>query len=184
MKNIEIEARSFITKKQYKSLLQRLRKEAKFVDSINEETVYFSGPGKDLRIRRNDKNAFIILKEGRIHDDSREEIEIKFDRSEFENIEELLKRLGYADAIRWFRKRRIYKWGGVKLFLDDTKGYGLIIELEKFGKPKDKKMIHQNLERKLKSLRIQITPKEEFNRKFKYYKNNWREILKYETPKF
>jgi predicted adenylyl cyclase CyaB len=184
MKNIEIEARSFITKKQYKSLLQKLREGAKFIGSVNEETVYFSGPGKDLRIRRDDKNAFIILKEGRVHDDSREEIEIKFNTNEFKNIEELFKRLGYRDAIRWFRKRRIYKWGGVKLFLDDTKGYGLIIELEKLGKVKEKGIVHRDLESKLKSLGIKITPKSEFNKRFKYYKNNWRKILKYKKRNF
>ena len=178
MKNIEVEVRSFITKKQYKSLLQKLREGAKFIGSINEETVYFSGPSKDLRLRRDDKNAFIILKEGRVHDDSREEIEIKFDRAEFKNIEELFKRLGYRDAIRWFRKRRIYKWDGVKLFLDDTKGYGMIIELEKFGKREQEKKVHKELENKLKFLGIKITPKQEFNRKFEYYKKNWRKILK------
>jgi len=179
MKNIEIEARSFVTKKQCKNLIKKLKKEARFVDSINEETVYFSGPGKDLRLRRDDENAFIILKEGRIHDSSREEIEIKFDRVEFKNIEELFKRLGYVDAVRWFRKRIIYKWGEIKILLDDTKGYGLIIELEKLGKTGKRRKIYKDLRNKLESFGIKVTSKEEFDRKFEYYKKNWRKIIKY-----
>jgi len=179
MRNIEIELRSFIDKPQYKILLKRLGKEAKFIDSIEEETIYFGVKNKDLRIRKDEKQAYIILKEGKIHDDSREEIEIDFEREDFEKIEKLLKRLGYKDEVRWFRKRRIYKWKDIKVLLDDTNGYGLILELEKIGTPKNKGKIHKELENKLKYLGVKITPKKVFEKKFKYYKNNWKKILKY-----
>lgn len=178
MKNIEIETRSFITKGEYKRLVQKFGKEAKFLDSVNEETVYFKGARGDLRLRKNDKQAYIILKGGKIHDDFREEIEIKCDKKDFKKIEELFKKLGFEDEIHWFRKRRIYKWEDTKVFLDDTKGYGYIIELEKIGKLREKERIHKELENKLKSLGIKITPKKVFNQKFNYYKNNWRKILK------
>ncbi len=179
MKNIEIEVRSFIPKEEYKKLLKRLNKEAKFVDSVKEETVYFSSP-KDLRIRFNGKNSFLILKEGKIHEDSREETEVKCDKKDFRKLEELLKKLEFKVKIRWFRKRRIYQWKGIKVLLDDTKGYGFIIELEKIGKVKGAKKIYKNLKNKLKSLGIKITPKKVFDEKFKYYKNNWEKILNYE----
>lgn len=180
MRNIEIEVRSFINKLQYKRLLKRLGKEAKFIDSVEEETVYFWAPNKDLRIRKDKKQAYIILKEGKIHDDSRKETEIRLKKDDFSKIESLFKKLGYKDKIRWFRKRRVYKWRGVKVFLDDTKGYGLIIELEKIGNERNKEKIHKELESKLKSFGIKITPKSEFDIKFKYYKNNWKKTLKYE----
>jgi len=178
MKNIEIETRSFITKGEYKRLVQKFGKEAKFLDSVNEETVYFKGARGDLRLRKNDKQAYIILKGGKIHDDFREEIEIKCDKKDFKKIEELFKKLGFEDEIHWFRKRRIYKWEDTKVFLDDTKGYGYIIELEKIGKLREKERIHKELENKLKSLGIKITPKKVFEEKFKYYKRNWRKIIK------
>lgn len=177
MKNIEIEARSFITKSEYKKLVKKFGKEAKFLDSIKEETVYFKTYKGDLRLRRDQKQAYIILKGGKIHDDFREEIEIKCDKSDFKKIEKLFQRLGFREQIRWFRKRRIYQWGDTKLFLDNTKGYGFIIELEKIGSLKNKAKIHQELENKLKSLGIKITSKKVFEEKFKYYKRNWRQIL-------
>lgn len=181
VKNIEVEVRSFISRSEYKKLEKILRKEAKFIDSVKEETVYFGVKNKDLRLRRNNNKAYIILKEGKIHDGSREEIEIRLKKEDFEKIEKLFKRLGYKDEIRWFRNRRIYKWGDLKVFLDNTKGYGLIVELEKIGTIKNKEKIHKFLEEKIKSLRIEITPKSIFEKKFKYYKNNWKKILKYEN---
>ena len=99
MKNIEIEVRSFITKKEYEKLQRILKKEAKFIDSIEEETVYFEAKNKDLRLRKNEKEAFLILKEGKIHDDSREEIEVRIKRDDFSKIEKIFKRLGYRDKI-------------------------------------------------------------------------------------
>ena len=176
MNNIEIEARSFISKNEYERLLKILREEAKFLESVEEETVYFEAKDKDLRLRKNEKEAFLILKEGKIHDDSREEIEVRIKRDDFGKIEKIFKKLGYRDKIRWFRKRIIFKLGNIKVLLDNTKGYGLILELEKIGTAKEK--VHKYLEQKIKSLGIKITPRKVFEKKFKYYKNNWRKILK------
>lgn len=177
MKKIEIEARSFITKEEYKKLKKKLDKEAKFLDSINEETVYFKGTKGDLRLRRDENQTYIIFKKGKIHNDSREEMEIKFAKQDFKKIEKLFKKLGFREEIKWFRKRRVYQWGDSKVFLDDTKGYGFIIELEKIGKVGEERKIHKRLENKLKSRGIQITPQKVFNKKFEYYKKNWRRIL-------
>ena len=181
MKNIEIEVRSFIIKEEYKKLKKKLDKEAKFLDSANEETVYFKGTKGDLRLRRDENQAFIIFKKGKIHDDFREEIEIKYNRNDFRKIEKLFKKFSFKDEIRWFRTRRIYQWGRVRVFLDDTKGYGFIIELEKIGKVGKEKKIHQQLENKLKSLGIKITPKKIFDEKFEYYKKNWQKILNFKV---
>jgi len=197
MKNIEIEARSFITSNQYKDLEGRLNKIARFLGKINEETVYC---GKEsIRIRRDNNSSWLILKSGKIHDDFRDEIKIQFKRTDFEKLKEIFERLGFNIEVAWFRKRKIYDWRGIKVFLDDTKGYGKIIELEtqyqskarcwtspvpkrsfwygEIGKEGEERKIHEKLKEKLKSLGIKITPKKVFEKKFKYYKNNWRKIL-------
>jgi predicted adenylyl cyclase CyaB len=178
MKNIEIEARSFITASQYKNLEAKLNKIAKFLGGINEETVYCGE--ERMRIRRDDDYSWLILKSGKIHDDFRNEIKIQFKRSDFEKLKEMFKKLGFNIDVVWFRKRKVYNWRGTKVFLDDTKGYGKIIELEKIGRFGKEEVIHihRELENKLKSLGIKITPKKVFEEKFKYYKNNWRKILK------
>jgi predicted adenylyl cyclase CyaB len=178
MKNIEIEARSFITASQYKKLEAKLNKIAKFLGEINEETVYCGG--ERIRIRRDDNYSYLILKSGKIHDDFRDEIKVRFKRSDFEKLKEIFERLGFDIDVLWFRKRKIYDWKGIKVFLDDTKGYGKIIELERFGKEGQERKIHRNLVEKLSSLGVKITPKKVFEEKFNYYKNNWRKVLKYE----
>jgi predicted adenylyl cyclase CyaB len=174
--NIEVEARSFIDKSEFRRLKNFFDKNGKLTGEINDQTVYFSGP-KDLRIRRDESHAYLILKEGKIHDDHREEIEINFGREDFGRLEQLLLVLSFKVEIRWQRRRRIYRWRSVKVFLDDTRGYGQIIELEEMASQKNKVKIHKQLVGMLESLGIKITPKEEFNQKFEFYKRNWRNLL-------
>jgi len=175
MKNIEIEARSFISSNQYKNLEKKLNKVAKFKKEIEEETAYCGK--EDIWIRRDDKFSYLILKSGKIHDNFRDEIKIRLKRTDFEKLKDLFARLGFNINVMWLRKRKVYDWKGTKVFLDDTRGYGKIIELEKFGKVGEEGIIHKQLEERLKSLGIKITPKKVFEKKFKYYKNNWRKIL-------
>jgi predicted adenylyl cyclase CyaB len=177
MRNIEIEVRSFISPKKYKDLERKLNKIAKFLKEAKEETVYC---GKEnIRIRRDQNFSYLILKSGRIHDDSRKEIEITFKRADFGKLKEVFEQLGFNINVIWFRKRKIYDFKGIKVFLDDTKGYGKIIELERTEKVQNKEKIHRELKEKLKFLGVKTTPKRIFEQKFKYYKNNWKKILKY-----
>lgn len=178
-KSIEIEIRSFISKPQYRALEKKLKKIGRFLKEIKDETIYFKGK-KDLRIRKDNESSYLILKGGKIHQDFRDEIEVKLERRDFKLLENLLEKLGFNIEIMWFRKRKIYNFRGVKVFLDNTKGYGRILELEKIGDSENKEKIFNDLKSKLLSLGIKnITLKKEFNEKFKYYKKNWRKILKY-----
>jgi adenylate cyclase class IV len=83
--------------------------------------------------------------------------------------------------IRWFRKRIEYKQNDLKILLDDTKGYGKIVEIEKMVSPGEEKSAYQELENKLKSFNIKITPKEEFNKAFEYYKENWKSLIAFKN---
>ena len=174
--SIEVEIRSFISKEKFDDLLDFFKKNASLVKEDYQETFYFDCD-QDLRIQRNNFFSKICLKKGNIHDDYREEIEIKFDRDEFEKLEKLFLSLGYNVEIKWFRKRFEFKWDDIKVCLDYTKGYGYIIELEKICSENKKELEFEKLKQKLKSLGIEITPKEEFNKKFLYYKKNWRSLV-------
>ena len=55
---------------------------------------------------------------------------------------------------------------------------GYIIEFEKMYSEEEKEKTLDLLKEKFKILNIPITSKEEFNKKFKYYKDNWRELTK------
>ena len=174
--NIEVEIRSFISPEKYQELLVFFHKEGKFLDEDYQETYYFDTE-QDLRIQRNNTYSKIWLKKGKLHDEHREEIEIKFDKVNFEMLEKLFLTLGYNTHIKWFRKRNTFAWQGISVMLDYTKGYGYIIELEKMSNEGEKEKVLQLLKEKLQHSNISLTSKEEFNAKYAYYKENWQRLV-------
>lgn len=174
--NLEIEIRSFITKEQYESLLNFFNQNAEPVKEDFQETHYFDCE-EDLRIQKNNSGSKIWMKKGKIHDNSREEIEIKFGNEEFNKLKEILSSIGLQTEVMWFRNRKQFNWKGIKICLDYTKGYGYIIELEKMASEENKEKTIEELNQKLMDLNIPLTSEEEFEKKFQYYKENWKELI-------
>lgn len=175
-KKIEVEIQSFITKEQYENLMMFFSQNAKFVKEDFQETFYFD-ENSNLRIQRNNDFAKLWHKSGNVHDEFMEEIEIPVERNEFENLEKFLNKLGHEVIIKWFRNRNEFDWEGIKVCLDFTRGYGYIIELEKIGSEENKERILEELKQKFNELNIPLTSKEEFKRKYDYYKEHWRELI-------
>ena len=175
--NIEAEVRSFITEDQYNNLLTFFKGNAELLKEAYQETYYFDCP-EDLRIQRNEYFSKIWLKKGKLHDDSREEIEVKADKDAFGELEKLFLSLGHGVEIKWFRKRFQFDWGGINVSLDHTRGYGYILELEKMCSEEDKDRTVAELKDRLASLNVELTPKEVFDERYKEYKENWRELTK------
>ena len=115
MNNIEVEARSFLSKEQYEKLLDFFRKNAKLIKEDYQETFYFDCE-QDLRIQRNNFFSKIWMKKGEIHDNHREEIEIKFNREDFEKLENLFLSLDFNVQIKWFRKRIEFQWDEIRFY--------------------------------------------------------------------
>ncbi len=174
--NIEVEIRAFISKEKYEELLEFFNQNATFVKEDSQETHYFDCE-RDLRIQKNNKGSKIWLKKGKMHDDVREEIEIFTQEDNFENLEKLFNSLGHNVEIKWLRKRNQFEWDGIKVCIDYTKGYGYIIELEKLCSEKDKEKALEELKNKLNELKIPLTPREEFEERYEYYKQNWRRLI-------
>jgi len=61
--------------------------------------------------------------------------------------------------------------------LDYTKGYGYIIELEILSTDLEKDDALESLRKKFAELEIPITPKEEFKKKFEWYKQNRKTLI-------
>ena len=175
MKNIECEIRSFIAPEKYRELFKFFSEKCDISEKDTQTTYYFDAP-EDLRIQLNNNFSKIWLKKGKIHDEHREEIEIRGDKQDFEKMEKLFLTLGYNISIKWFRERYAFKWGDIDLALDYTRGYGYIIELEKMSDEEHKMETTDYLKSKLEELGIPLTPKEEFNDKYKYYKENWQKL--------
>ncbi len=176
MNNIEVEIRSFISSEKYEELIEFFKENAEFINDDYQETYYFDAE-QDLRIQRNNNYSKIWLKKGKLHDEQREEIEIKFNKEDFEMLERLFLSLGYEVSIKWFRKRMVFDWEGISVMLDHTKGYGYIIELEKMSSEQEKEKVLQSLKAALQRLNISLTSKEEFDERFAYYKENWKGLV-------
>jgi len=176
-KKIEVEIRSFISKEQYEHFLNFFKENAEFVKEDFQETHYFDCK-EDLRIQKNNSGSKIWMKKGQLHDDAREEIEIKTNVEDFDKAKKIFNSIGLNTEIKWLRDRKQFNWNEIKVCLDYTKGYGYIIELEKMGTKEDKEKILEELKQKLNQLNIPLTPKEIFKEKYDYYKENWRKLIK------
>jgi adenylate cyclase class IV len=71
---------------------------------------------------------------GKIHDTIREEIEVKFKSEDFLNLIKIFRMLNFPIRMVWLRRRVEFEWDGIKVYLDDTEGYGKIVELECYAK--------------------------------------------------
>ena len=163
---------------QFSNIKNILDRDFEFTKELREVTVYFSGE-KDLRMRKNEDGAYVILKEGKIHDDFREELEIKIDKKDFNDMIKLFRSLGFEIEIEWRRSRLEYRNAEMKLLLDDTEGYGKILELEQMVEEGKEKESYEMLLGEIKKLGVkQITSKQEFNEKFAYYKKNWKDLIR------
>ena len=173
--DIEVELRSFISKELYLKLKDFFEKEGQLISSDNQETHYFDTI-KDIRIQRNNYFSKIWMKKGKLHDNHREEMEIKCGKDDFKKLIHLFESANISTTIKWFRKRHTFEWQGISVMLDYTKGYGYIIELEKMSNSEEKEQTVQLLKQKFSQLNIPITPKEEFNERYNHYKDNWKEL--------
>jgi len=179
---VEVEVRCFLNKTQYSQLKRFFNKHGKKLGSWSETTVYYQAKQGDLRLRRTGNSSFFIYKQGHIHQAQREEIELPFAKKDFGKMENILIRMGHPVKMRWLRHRIVYSWQGSKVFLDNTVGNGLMIELEKIcpnsAKGKVYKQIKKQLEKLLIQFKIKPTSKSELNKRFDYYKRNWQKLLK------
>lgn len=174
--NIEVEIRSFITEDEYNRLMKFFKENTEHLGEDDQITLYFSGD-EDIRIQKSKKFAKIWMKRGKIHDEHREEIEVKFRTDDFDKMFKIFNSLGYEIEIKWIRKRNSFKWDDIDVMIDHTQGYGYIIELEKMTNDEDKEEVYNYLKSKLKSFDIEITPRKEFETRFREYKEKWKEII-------
>ena len=117
------------------------------------------------------------MKKWKLHDDHREEIEIKFDKEDFDKLQQLFLNLWYEVEITRIRKRLQFDRDGIEVSLDYTKWYWYIIELEILSTDLDKEENLAILRQKFTELEIAITPKEEFKQKYEWYKTNWKTLI-------
>lgn len=174
---IEVELRSVIDKKRYEELIKFFSGKARLINEDYQETHYLDEKG-DIRIQRNKFYSKFWTKKGNLHDPQREEHEVKFSVDEFQNLESAMKLLGFSTKIKWLRNRHTFDWEGINVMVDYTKGYGYIIELERLSDEKNKDQDLMLLKKKFKELGLAPTPREELDKKYEHYRENWRKLIK------
>jgi predicted adenylyl cyclase CyaB len=170
---IEVETRAFISESRYKALLDLFGEEGESIGKDHQVTYYFDCE-HDLRIQKNDRFSKIWMKKGRMHDEQREEIEVRTERDRFDALERIFTALGYGIDIKWFRDRHRFMWQGLKVCVDYTKGYGYIVEFERMADEGSKDEALRYIRRKMEELGIEETPKEVFREKYEFYRKNWK----------
>ncbi len=171
---IEVELRSFVTPEEYERLFELFKREGEFLGTDEQETHYFEAP-IDVRIQRNSRGAKIWMKGGAMHDEAREEIEIPVSRDDFSKLEHVFAALHFPVKVKWFRTRQTFRWQGITVTLDTTKGYGQILELEKLVEPDTRDAALAELKEKFFMLGVAITPKEAFAQTYADYCAHWQE---------
>jgi len=104
-------------------------------------------------------------------------LEIELKKSDFVPAQKFLKFLGRPVMVRWIRERFVWKFNGIKVYLDNTKGYSRIFELEIIASPKEKGKAYQKMLKIFRDLNIKPTPKEEIKKHYEYYLKNWRRLI-------
>lgn len=174
--HIEVELRSFVTAEEYERLLAKMEAEGDKIEETNQETWYFD-KDSHLRLVRGDKSAKLCLKGGVTHDEEREEIDLPIAREHVEAAHALLRGIGHEIEVLWLRHRRRYMWQGIDVALDNTEGYGRILELEILVAPGAEQQALDQLHAAFTTLGITPSAKEEFSQRYKEYLASWRERL-------
>ena len=173
--NIEVELRSFLTEEQHKELIEFFTKNGTFVNKDYQETHYLDTKD-DLRIQKTDFYSKICLKKGALHDECREEVEVKCKTEDFESLQKLFESMGIGVMVKWFRTRHTFTWNGLTATLDDTKGFARILELEKMTSEDGKEAAVAEIKEKMKLLNVEQATKEDLQKRFQHYKENWRTL--------
>lgn len=186
---IEVELRSFLSEQQFSALLERFRREAEYLGVDEQETYYLvpnaegAAVAADLRIQQNTKGAKIWMKFGKMHEPKREEVEIPVSWEDFGKLQELFSALGYRVGVPFYRTRHRFRWDGVEVMLDFTKGYGHVLELEKLTDEHGADDALLELERRMSTLGFSPVSKPEFDARLANYLANWKQrVGSLETP--
>lgn len=173
----EFEKRAFVSEAKYEELLRRFALKGLKLESKRQITYYLSLPA-DTRVQiSSDGSGKVWQKLGTIHDDAREEIELKITRDEAADVLRIFKNAGVEVKVAWCRERTKFIDGEVSVFLDNTVGYGYVVEVEMKGEIDVKEECLARLNEYLSDLDIAVTPREVFDKAYADYLASWKEKI-------
>lgn len=178
----EVEVRSLLKPQGYRKLYNYLKKQGKLLEDIKEETINFRSRQGDLLLRRSEIGTKLTYKVGRVTDDIRSEMEVMADKDDFEEFEQIMLALKFKVNSRWFKKRKKFRWQGYTICLDNVKGLGLMMEMEKLVDSRMRVKARKDLQQKLKGLfdkfDLPVTTKPAMDKVLLNYNKNWQKLIK------
>ncbi len=176
-KFIKVGTKSLISKKEYKRLSSKLR--VMLGEPFEEEqfTYIYEPVLQSLRIMKTPTRTYVCLKQGEMHNNSHDEIEVVTSETDFKNWASLFNQLGYAIDSKWRRYSQIFKWGDATVQLGDTQVYGPVLDLEKVVCTEDEEKAFSCLTGKLSKLNVQLSTKEELDTRFAWYQKHWKRFI-------
>jgi len=178
----EVEVSSLLKPAGYKRLYKYLEKNSKLINKEEAETVVLAASQGDLRLVRANDKVKLICKTGDVFQEVRAEMEVLVDIKDADKLEEIFLALGFKIACQYKKKRVHFRWQGTKISLDNIKGFGLMIEMEKLVDArlvkKSEIELREKLQKLLDSLEIPTTPVVKLNKMYRNYLDNWQVLIK------
>ncbi|MFH1456256.1 MAG: hypothetical protein ABIF40_04890 [archaeon] len=174
-RTIENEVRGLISRNKYQDFLKLFSREGELVKVDEQLTYYFKGD-QELRIQQNLSHAFVQVKIGGINSEQKQKITVRYAHEQFPELKLLFLNLGYEINSVWKRKRHEFRWGGVKVTLNDTLGYGCLIDMEVMSQEQNPEIVNE-LKNKFCSLGIEPTTQEVMDDKFEWFQRHWKTFI-------
>jgi predicted adenylyl cyclase CyaB len=172
---IEVEQRSFISAEKYQKLISQFETLYSSIEDTRQVTHYFDCP-IDTRLQISTEGGRLWQKLGKMHDDAREEIEVTVEREEAVSLYTLFQNMGLSFKISWYRHRRAFQKNELTITVDHTVGYGYILEAEILCDDHEKDAAKTKLTEWFQEQGIEISPKQDFEKAFASYTQNWKEL--------
>lgn len=117
---------------------------AEFVETRSESDIYFNHPSRDFaetdeafRIRRVNNFCKITYKGPKVSKTTKARVEHETTVGDFDAIRNIILSLGFVESGVIEKERRIYSLGESEISIDDVKGLGLFVEIERIGELKE-----------------------------------------------
>lgn len=160
---IEVEVKIPIDEEDEKRIIEKLDSYGTFLGVYNEEDVFLEsiydtsyGKDKTLKLRKRDGEIKLIFKQKEAGKEFKEhlEVEIKINEHDINNVLQLLKYLGFKEVTVIKKRRTVYKINDCTINLDHVENLGLFIEIEVLSDGKERREVHEKIEKVLSLLGI------------------------------
>jgi len=167
-KNIELELRAELSKKEFERLFKLFKKEYKFVSEVDRYFVVFFGEINktryDCRVRITNGEAEAVVKKGGYHEHNRREIYQKIDRDQFLGFVRIFNLFDFAAFDSKVCYRKIYNFkmkGGIDISIA-TIGGACYLEAEKITDRMNEDKVKKELTKIMKSWGLQPISEKRF----------------------